>query len=382
MGNKHAIPRAPEPDDEPSLKLRLEDRLGILDPIMIFPYNSFGTEDGLHLRGRVVEQRELKGTSEESSTWRNVIDMIQRLQSDEIPGARLRAEFRGQSWETRTDKEGFFVFDVDLTEPIEPGWHDVRIELLESVGEPEARVVVEHVLVPSPYADFAVVSDIDDTIVETKNTDFMRQMAIIFGKGAAQRVPFPGVPAFYRALRRGPSGDGDNPIFYISRTGWNLYDLFDEFMEIHDIPRGPLFLSDLRVIEDKSRVLGSDEHKYENTDLLLRTYPELPFILIGDSGMHDPELYLGIVRAHPGRIKAIYIHDVSADKRDREVDAIARQLRKEHGVPLVHGETTATVTEHAAEAGFIDQLALEEVNREVISAGDSTGKVPAENRGR
>lgn len=364
MGNKHAIPRTPEPDAQPGLKLRIEDRFDLLDAITILPYRSFGTEDALRVRGRVMEAKELSGSSGESSTWENVVNMLRRFDSDEIPGARLRAHFEGRTWETTTDKEGFFVFDMDLENPVEPGWQEVRIELLESVGEPAEREVTADVLVPFPDSEFAIVSDLDDTVIRTQNTEFFRQIAIVFGKGAGERVPFEGVPALYRALELGPDGAGHNPIFYVSKSGWNIYDLFIEFMELNDIPKGPLFLSDLRFFEDKSRVMGNDEHKFENIDLLLRTYPELPFVLIGDSGMQDPELYASIVRAHPGRIKAIYIHDVTAEKRDREVDAIARDL-EEHGVPLIHGETTLDVAEHAADIGLISREAVDEVRREV-----------------
>ncbi len=367
MANKYAVPRVPEPADKPNLKLRIEDLLGILDPIVVHPYDSFGTRDGIRLRGRVVEHRQLEGSSEKPSTWRNVLNMIERLRSDEIPGARLRAHFQGNTWETRSDREGFFVFDLDLEKPIGPGWHGVRIELLESVGEPEAREVTEHVLVPSPDADFAVVSDLDDTVIQTRNTEIAQELAIVFGNNARQRAPFPGVPSFYRGLRRGANGKGDNPIFYVSKSGWNLYDLFDEFIKIHDIPKGPLFLSDLRVFEKKSRVLGSDDHKFENTDLLLRTYPELEFVLIGDSGMHDPEIYQEIVHRHPGRIKAIYLHDVSSDKRDNEVDAIGQALQKDHGIPVVHSETTLTAAEHAAEIGLIARDVLDEIRRQVMN---------------
>ena len=369
MPNKYAIARVPRPDSTPSLKLRLEDRLGILDPIAVHTYASFGTCDGIRLRGRVVEHSELKGSAEEVSTWRNIVDMIQRLQSDEIPGALLRVNHGHRSWETTSDHEGFFVFDLDLEEPLAPGWHDFQIELVESVGEPASRVVTERVLIPSPKAEFGVVSDIDDTVIKTNNTDFLQEMAILFSKGARQRSHFPGVPAMYRALQRGLRPEVENPIFYVSRSGWNLHDLFTEFMEVNGIPAGPMFLSDLRVIEKKSRVLGSDEHKFESTDLLLRTYSELPFILIGDSGMHDPELYAEIVRAYPERIKAVYIHDVSDDSRDREVADIAKRMRDDFGVPLVHGETTLDVANHAFEAGFIDREGSIEV-RDAVEALD------------
>lgn len=364
MADRNAIPRTPDPDVEPGWKLRLEDRWGLLDPIRIFVFRSFGTPDALHLRGRVAEQKGVQGIAEETSTWQNILNTLHRLGSTEIPGARLRAHFAGREWETRSDGEGYYVFDLDVPKPLAPGWHEVQIELLESIGEPERRLTRARVLVPSPDAEFAVVSDLDDTVIKTRSTELFRQLEIIFGKDAHDRVVFPGVPAFYRALARGPDDRGHNPMFYVSMSGWNLYDLFEEFMDVNDLPIGPLFLSDFRVLEEKSKVLGSDQHKFESLDLLLRTYPELPFILIGDSGMHDPELYQKVVKEHPGRIRAIYIHDVSPPARDREVHEIAQQL-EEVGVPLVRAENTLPVAKHAAKQGFISPDGLEDVRREV-----------------
>src|SRR3712207_4319126 len=60
---------------------------------------------------------------------------------------------------------------------------------------------------------------------------------------------------------------------------------------------------------------------------LLRTYPGLPFVLIGDSGEEDPEIYHQAAREHPGRIRAVYIRDVTNAKRDAEVKAIAKEMR-------------------------------------------------------
>lgn len=364
MPDRNAIPRTPESDAEPGWKLRLEERLGLLDPIQILVFRSFGTPDILHLRGRVIERKGTEGTTEESSTWQNILNNLHRLESDEIPGARLRAHFQGRQWETTTDGEGYFVFDIDPVEPLPPGWHEVELELVESVGEPEKRRVRESVLIPSPDAEFAVISDLDDTVIETHSTELFEQIAIIFGQGARDRVAFPGVPAFYRALSRGADDRGHNPIFYVSRSGWNLNDLFEEFMDVNGIPKGPLFLSDLRFNEDKSAVLGSDNPKHSSIDLLLRVYPELPFVLIGDSGMHDPELYREIVKQHPGRVRAIYIHDVSPAGRDREVRKIAEELDAQ-GCPLVASENTLSAAEHACEQGFISRKGLEEVRREV-----------------
>ena len=67
----------------------------------------------------------------------------------------------------------------------------------------------------------------------------------------------------------------------------------------------------------------SHEHKLGPIRRILETYPALSFVLLGDSGQQDPELYLRVLREHPGRICAIYIRDVSATRRDRQVDELA-----------------------------------------------------------
>lgn len=353
----------------PGWKLRLEDRLGLLDPIALLVFRSYATADAVRVRGRVIERKGVQGTAREAPLWRNVLNTLQRLDSDEIPGARVRAVLQGRAWETVTDHEGYFALDLDPAEPLGPGWHQVTLELLDSVGEPERRRVREPVLVPSPDAEFGVISDLDDTVLRTRANDLAQEVAIVFGNNARTRTPFPGVPALYRALARGPDDRGSNPLFYVSMSGWNLYDLLEEFLDLQEIPLGPLFLSDLRVIEAKSPALGQDEHKRESIETLLRTYPDLRWILIGDSGQTDPELYRDLARAHPGRILAVYIHDVSPAERDQEVARISEELEAE-GVPLLRMETTLEAAADAARRGFISERGLREVRAQVDDAAD------------
>ena len=353
----------PEPEARPGWKLRLESRFGLLDPIQILVFRSYGTPTALHVRGRVTERKGVSGTTERTSTWRNILDTLHRLDSDEIPGARIRAHLQGRQWETTTDEEGYFVLDLAAAPPLAPGWHDVELELVESVGVPERRIEREPVLVPSVAADFGVVSDVDDTVIRSHSTSLLQTIATLFGGGARDRVVIPGIPAFYRALARGADDAGANPIFYVSRSTWNLYDLFEEFLDVNEIPAGPLFLADQRLIEEPSRLRGIASEKFDSIHTLLQTYPTLPFILVGDSGMHDPELYEGIVHNHPGRIRAVYIHDVSDPARDAEVQRIAESLAT-HGVPLVRMTDVCDAAEHAAAQGWIGARGLAEVRRE------------------
>jgi phosphatidate phosphatase APP1 len=132
----------------------------------------------------------------------------------------------------------------------------------------------------------------------------------------------------------------------------------EDFLDVHGVPAGPLFLKDW----SPTAVLGHEKHKLDVIRTLLATYPELPFILIGDSGEKDPEIYRKVVREHPDRIRAIYIRDVSTGERDAAIHAIIRELRS-LGVEMLVITHTAVAAEHAAREGLIVPEPLPGVRR-------------------
>jgi phosphatidate phosphatase APP1 len=152
-------------------------------------------------------------------------------------------------------------------------------------------------------------------VVRSGATNMLKMAWIVFLNNAHTRLPLEGVIAFYQALQRGVNGRDYNPIFYVSSSSWNIYDVLEDFLSVHGVPAGPLFLKDW----SPTTLEKHKAHKLAVIRTLLRTYPELPFVLIGDSGEEDPEIYRQAVREHPGRILAIYIRDVTTGERDAEV---------------------------------------------------------------
>jgi phosphatidate phosphatase APP1 len=283
--------------------------------------------------------------------------MLRRFASDEVAGARVLASFGELRAETVTDEEGFFEVRFRLDKPLEGStrWHQVDLELLSpSPGGGEVRSQ-GHVLVPHGAA-FGVISDLDDTVVRSSATNLLKMAWIVVRNNAHTRLPFEGVGAFYEALRRGEGGDSFNPIFYVSSSPWNIYDLLEDFLNVHGIPPGPLFLKDW-----SPTVLGKhQDYKLGVIRTLLETYEELPFVLLGDSGEEDPEIYLQVIREHPGRIETVYIRDVSPDKRDAEVQVIAEEARR-LGTEMVTVRDTVAAAEHAVSAGLISSDSLARV---------------------
>jgi phosphatidate phosphatase APP1 len=333
------------------LAFQFKRRTGLLGPLEIHAYRGHGTARLLVLKARVLERPGVLRASARDTARRNLRNMVRRMTSDEVPYARLAASFGDVERALVADEEGFVDVRLTLTQPLpdKAAWHDVELELVWPTTPKQGTVrATGRVLVPG-NASYAVVSDMDDTVIQSGVTRLLTMLRIALLSNAHTRLPFEGVAAFYRALQRGPDGQGLNPIFYVSATPWNLADMLEDFMDLHGIPRGPLFLRNWSPRTVRS---GGRRHKLEVLDDLLETYPDLPFVLIGDSGEHDPEIYREVVLAHPGRIRAIYIRDVTSGKRKAVVDAIAAELR-EHGVDLVHDDDTEAAALHARANGLI-----------------------------
>ena len=64
-------------------------------PYIILPYPGFGTAERLSLCGRVLEDEGFRPARDADRAWRNLVEMYKRFESDEVPGARVRARFQG-----------------------------------------------------------------------------------------------------------------------------------------------------------------------------------------------------------------------------------------------------------------------------------------------
>ncbi len=327
--------------------------------LRIDAYHGYGTRDLLHVRGRVLRDAGVGRVGPDDRVLRNLGNTLRRALTDEVPGARVRARFRGVVREVVTDRNGFFDIVLPVSdELLPPGvWHEVELVLLDPLPADGAAVrASSRVLVPPPDAEFGVISDIDDTVVRSDVTTWHRMLRIVLLTNAHSRTPFEHVDSLYRALKAGPDGTARNPIFYVSSSPWNLYDLLEEFFRVHGIPEGPLFLRDWAMSPRQLLGMGHHEHKLERIRALFDLYAELPWVLIGDSGQEDPEIYREVVREYPGRVRAIYIRDVTTPARDREVHAIADEVRA-MGVEMLLVKEKNEAAAHAAEHGLIIRAA-------------------------
>jgi len=294
------------------------------------------------VRGRVLDgpprSEAVEGEGVAAAVRRSLRDFL----TAEMPGVPLRVSVAGTIAEVITDADGYFLtrFRCDtnkLTSPWTEGTVELGGEYREMTGPCTTPLQVR---VPGPDARLGIISDIDDTILETGVQRVGRMIRQTFTGSALTRVPFPGAAELYREFEA-----GTNPFFYVSSSPWNLHAFVLAFLRHRGFPIGSVLLRDL---------LGTPagrEEKAGRIREILDLHPRLPFVLIGDSGERDPEIYADIVRTYAGRIRAVYIREVRLDPGDGRVEEVRGGW--DHDVPFVLAADSDAVRRHATELGLL-----------------------------
>ena len=359
------------------LSAHLKRRLNLYDPLQILPYRSYGTVNRLYVKGRVLEDEGIGRHTDKDTIVNNLLNMYKRFESDEVPGAQVRVSFEGKELTIITDDEGYFILNLVPATPVvrEDLWHEVELSLVSApVPMMEGIRASAEVLIPPLDAEYGIISDIDDTVVRTGATDMLAMARTVFLNNARTRLPFAGVSEFYKALQLGRNGKRNNPFFYVSSSPWNMYDVLKDFLDLNSIPPGPLLLRDFGLQENALVSSGHMGHKFKEIQQILLTYPDLKFILIGDSGQEDPKIYREVVRKFPDRILAIYIRDVQLPEREKIAMDISQELGADK-VEMVIVDNTVEAADHAASAGLIYREAIPAIEEDKAEdKGQKPGK--------
>ncbi|MEW4923991.1 phosphatase domain-containing protein [Algibacter sp. 2305UL17-15] len=327
------------------------------DPLQIIAFQTYGTSRHIYLRGRALEDESIN--LEVKGVFKLLFNAWKRFETDEIKNAELMIKMGDDKFfYVKTDNEGYFKLDKkveDISNYVnEEGWvhleFSYRQEHLKRIIKSDNKFPGE-MLIPSKKASFGVISDIDDTILHTGLTSTLKWRVLIntLLTSADKRLPLEGAPEFYHLLHRGKKEDGANPIFYVSHSPWNLYRYLEFFLKKNNFPKGPIILRNFPR-PFKKKIEKEKPAKQREILNLLKTYPDLKFILIGDSGEHDPDIYMEIATQYPDRILAIYLRSVKHKKKMFRVKGLFENYKK---TPVLLVESSKEAIEHAKRHGFI-----------------------------
>jgi len=327
------------------------------DPLQIIPFQSYGTGTHLYIRGRALEDENIDLSKRGffsllKNTWR-------RFETDEIPNARLQLKLPdGTVLYTTSDRKGYFKIDQTIGHlqslTNDEGW--LQYEMRFDQNYPGRLIQNDNVfagemLIPSEKSSYGVLSDIDDTILHTGVVSTLKWRLVFntFFRNAEARSPLEGAPHFYHLLHRGASGTEANPMFYVSHSPWNLYRYLELFLRKNNFPKGPILLRSFSDMFAK-KTADTKPQKQKEIIKVLNAYPTMEFVLIGDGGEHDADIYIEIAEAFPKRIKAIFLRSVKHKKKMLRIKGLFENYKK---TPAFLVESSAEAIEFAVAQGLI-----------------------------
>jgi len=287
------------------LLLLLPAHVAMAGELAIVLYPGYGTAQHFTIEGRVIEARHETAEAAEDSYFTNLKRSARRLVNDEQANIKVRVAIDKHSWTARSDQEGYFLIDV-VGLNLAPGWHQVEA----SSGSVHAK---GRMLLVPPQNNIGLISDLDDTILISDVVQKTRLLKNTFLKNYVQRKAVPGAAAVYTRFAQQNVQPEAAPIFYLSASPRQLQTGIQNFLDHNGFPPGVLITK--KVTNDNSGEPLFDQARYKTAHIerLLNEYPTMRFVLIGDDGERDPEIYHEIQRRFPARVSQVLIRYVSPD---------------------------------------------------------------------
>jgi phosphatidate phosphatase APP1 len=271
----------------------------------VIPYTGYGSTTRIRVLGRVLLTKQPKPGSRAARKQQRREERVRGWRSfTSVPvgDVDVTIEVEGIVRTVRADRGG--VVDAPVDVELEPGWHTITMQT-EGSDAVEAPIYVV-----TPGTDFGVVCDIDDTVMVTVLPRPFLAFWNTFVLDEHARIPTPGMAVFLERLMAEHPGA---PVIYLSTGAWNVAPTLSRFLGRNLYPRGPLLLTDWGPTHDRFFRSGR-EHKETNLRRLAMEFPDIRWVLIGDDGQHDEEIYGEFALDHPDHVRAIAIRQLSTSE--------------------------------------------------------------------
>ena len=345
-------PTPPFDDESPSLLLSLAAGTSELASVVlahalagcgfhpsIVGFGGIGSLRSARVLGRVLMDRDLLQRSWLSGRrgWRQFFNAQVPRQPVLVTVGRSRRL-------TFADRGGY----VDLVvngHGLPPGWHDATIQVLHeadvrALGLREGDAL--RLAAPAPGApahpdghvrrrvragkpvgvtirivgdseDFGIVSDVDDTVIVSMLPRLLTAAKHAFVDRVSSREAVDGMAEFLTDAAQSHTtapNPSHAPVLYLSTGAWNVVPALRSFLERAHFPTGCFLMTDFGP-SNTGWFRSGPEHKRRELRRLSRMLPHVRWLLVGDDGQHDPEIYAEFARECPHQVAGIAIRSLS-----------------------------------------------------------------------
>lgn len=301
-------------------------------------YRGFGSSaTGVLIEGRVLANPRAGSAQVGEHGLRSTGRMAGRFITTQVPEALVEVIYEGRSRRVVADGDGYFSaefssevgaefsaeFRATETQHSPTRWTVALMRSLDDEAGAGSWCMAE-VLVVGLETETVVISDIDDTVLVNGHGDPARTILATMSGSELTRSAVPGAAAVYRLLCRPSPSDAvpEWPLFFVSSSPWNIYDLLIAFLAVHRFPTAVLRL---RSIGLDPRLFSDRAHQAHKTDAivdLLDRLPHVTAVLIGDSSLRDVDAFAQVIDERPGRVAGAFIRDIGDQERSERVRQI------------------------------------------------------------
>jgi phosphatidate phosphatase APP1 len=270
--------------------------------------------------------------SKKTGKFGNFINILKTFFTTSYAGKKISINSKGINTNTETDASGGFwtVLDSKLEGELE-------ITIPNNI-EP-LRIIQDYPVVhKNSNSKFGIISDIDDTIIDSFAVSFFKRIATLMFTTPEKRNPIKFTNGLYKSY-----GKEKTKIYYVSKSESNLFGMLTNFIVHSGFPKGILFLT--RYVNLWGLVINKKpvDFKIDKIRFLIQNTPEKKFILFGDDGQRDMEIYSEIVKAFPESILKIYIRQTES-KLNLSIQRQLEKIRKD-AVPVKYFKSDDDIEE-------------------------------------
>jgi len=305
----------------------------------VLAYDTYGGTDWVRVLARLVLTPDGHPSADAQASvrgWRSFVSVP-------LPNDTAWVRINDEEHMVTSDRGG--IIDTVIPGHFTPGETEIELWTDGSLVDSAAvRIIGED-------STFGIISDIDDTVMVTSLPRPFLAAWNTFVLSEHARSPVAGMSVLYdRITYMRPN----TPILYLSTGAWNSATTLKRFLSRNLYPIGPLLLTDWG--PTTTRVFRSGkEHKRNTLERLARDFPWMKWLLIGDDGQNDEEIYGEFVENHPNNVAAVAIRQLTVGEAVWAGGRSKRQGRGQ-GVPWIYAPDGAGLASRLTERGIISTV--------------------------
>jgi len=272
----------------------------------IVVYHAYGNTHQMVIQGRMGKKKTFKEVKEDDNWFRNLWRRARQVEGDEIESQTIFASVNHEKFETKGDDEGYFEFNITTQKALKTGHEKValNIEGNKNVHETEVTIIGKEPLV-------GIISDFDDTMIVSNVTNKIKLGYNTVFKNYKQRTVVPTMlERFQKILAQNPK-DTPSTLFVLSGSPQQLFIAVEEFLAFHHFPKRTLILKKAHG-DNKDPLTDQFAYKTQKIERLIKLYPNMKWVMFGDSGEKDAQVYKYIKEKYPKSVISYYIRDVES----------------------------------------------------------------------